>query len=131
MSRTPDARGGASGEQQGAALELLASPRSYSQFWGRTIATSDAGGLSAVASSVLVSSKSLFTFAIETQGSAAAVPMPMWSVATLGETATGGHVRFATCGSFSVGSYAPGSAGLGWSCLVMWSLSNPHHGRGQ
>ena len=119
------------GEQRGGPLSLIQTRSMVAGWWGRTIATSAAGGLSAVASSILISSKSLFTFAIEAQGSAGPAAMPQWSVATLGETASGSHVRFATVGSFGVGSYAAGSAGLGWSATVMWSLANPKRGRGQ
>jgi len=39
-----------SGEQQGGPVDLIASPRSYSQWWGRTTATSAAGGMVAVVS---------------------------------------------------------------------------------
>jgi len=119
------------GAQRGGPLTMLQTRSMVAPWWGRTIATSVSGGLSAVASSILISSKSLFTFAIEAQGSAGPAWMPYWSVATLGETASGSHVRFATVGSFGVGSYAAGSAGLGWSATVMWSLSNPRRGRAQ
>src|SRR5262249_51190409 len=132
MSRTSDTRGRTSGWHQGAPETLLVSPRSYSAWWGRTQASSTAGGLTAGVSSTLGGSRSLIAFAIEVQGSAAAVgPSPAWCVSTMSETSGGGFVRFNQVGSWSVGSYAAGSAGLGWSAVVMWTLSNPRTGRAQ
>src|SRR5439155_6771853 len=59
-----------SGHAQGGPVDLIASPRSYSQWWGRTTATSAAGGMTAVISTWAASSKSVITLAVETQGSA-------------------------------------------------------------
>lgn len=123
MSRTSDA-GRYSGYVQGAPLELIADPRSYSQWWGRTTATSNAGGLTAVVSSTLISSRSLFRLCIEAQGSVQAVPAsPMWCVATLSETSSGGFVRFSTIGSFSYSG--------SWTAICMWELGNHRLGRAQ
>ena len=112
-----------SGHAQGGPVDLIASPRSYSQWWGRTTATSAAGGMTAVISTWAASSKSVITLAVETQGSAsAASPMPFWCVATLSETSSGGFLRFSTIGSWSqTGSYA---------VVLMWSLACPRRRSG-
>jgi len=90
------------GEVRTSALGLIASPRSYSAWFGRITATSVAGGMQAVFSSTAVSSRSIFLLTVETVGSAqGGARMPAWVVSTIGEGATGGHAQFSTVGSWS------------------------------
>ena len=115
--RTPDVSGEQTGAVQGGPWDMIAS-RSDSAFWGRTAASSAAGGMTAVVSTWAASSKSLFTLAVETQESASAVsPMAPWCVSTISETSSGGFARFSTIGSWSYGG--------SYQVVLMWSLANP------